>query len=238
MNDILKTILERQSARMDFEANRPIPDSDLRQILEAARWAPTPHNMQNFQIIVVDDPKLLEKISHIPSPVSRTFLRENYEQLSFSEQELQRKKVGVLAAMFPPSWIKPPGESASGEGKEQSFLRVQLQHCSALLVVIFDPRKRAPASEGDFLGIMGLGCMMENMWLMAQSLGIGFHVLSAFGSGRAEPEAKKLLGIPSEYRIAFAARLGYSTRGAASLRVRRDVQEFAHHNGFGAHFEI
>ena len=39
----------------------------------------------------------------------------------------------------------------------------------------FDPaaehrfRKRAPASEGDALGIMSLGCVMQNMWLMAES---------------------------------------------------------------------
>jgi hypothetical protein len=34
---------------------------------------------------------------------------------------------------------------------------------AALLVILFDPSKRAPASEGDVLGMMSLGCVMENM---------------------------------------------------------------------------
>jgi len=31
-----------------------VRDEYLRQILEAARWAPTPHNMENFEIVAVD----------------------------------------------------------------------------------------------------------------------------------------------------------------------------------------
>jgi nitroreductase len=73
------------------------------QILEAARWAPTAHNMQNFEIIVVDDKTQLEKLGKIKSRISEDFLRENYQQLSFSEEELLKKKVGILGTMFPPS---------------------------------------------------------------------------------------------------------------------------------------
>ena len=36
-------------------------------------------------------------------------------------------------------------------------------------------RRRSP---GDVLGMMSLGCVMENMWLMAESLGIRFHILA------------------------------------------------------------
>jgi len=46
--------------------------------LEAARWALTAHNMQNFEILIIDDRKVLEKIGNIKSRVSETFIRENY----------------------------------------------------------------------------------------------------------------------------------------------------------------
>ena len=49
----------------------------------------------------------------------------------------------------------------------------QIVSSSAILFILYDPSRRAPASEGDFLGILSLGCAMENMWLMANSLGIG-----------------------------------------------------------------
>lgn len=105
---------------------------------------------------------------------------------------------------------------------------------SALLVVVYDASKRAPASEHDALGMMSLGCVMENMWLVAQSLGIGFHVQSVFGSDDAERDMRPILGIPERFKIAFAVRLGYPTASAAYLRVRRNVRDFVHRNRFDA----
>ena len=107
MNDILKVIEERKSLRVPFDTERPVSKQDLQQILEAARWTPTAHNMQNFEIVVVDDKHKLDAIVNIKRPISETFIRENYPLLSFSEEELQKKKVGILGNMFPLSWRTP-----------------------------------------------------------------------------------------------------------------------------------
>lgn len=232
MQDVLTLIRERQSARMPFEAERSIGKQDLRQIMEAGRWAPTAHNMQNFEIIVVDDKTLLHAIGNIKHSVSDTFLQENYRQLSLSEEELRRKKVGLLGTMFPPAW-RTPGARHREAAAEEVMSR-PIPPCSVLLVVVYDPRKRAPASEGDSLGIMSLGCVMENMWLMAQSLGIGFQIVSALSAGPVEEEVKSILNIPDYLKIVFAARLGYPIASSAKyLRVRREVEDFTHHNRFG-----
>ena len=98
---MLKAMQNRQSARGPYDMHRPVNKDDLRQILEAGRWAPTAHNMQNFEVIVVDDKSLLEKLGNIKCPISQTFIRENFQQLSFSKEELRRKKVGILGTMFP-----------------------------------------------------------------------------------------------------------------------------------------
>ncbi|HEX3934375.1 MAG TPA: nitroreductase family protein, partial [Puia sp.] len=133
---------------------RPIPV--IRKILEAGSWAPTAHNMQNFEIVVDDDAQLLEKIRAIPFPVSHTFVQENYLQLSFSEAELKAKRTGILATMFPKSWLQPgliPEYTAPGEPEQPGLERHnQLLTCPALVVVLYDPSRRAPASHGDFLG--------------------------------------------------------------------------------------
>ena len=101
-----------------------------------------------------------------------------------------------------------------------------------LLVVVYDPSKRAPASEGDFLGAISLGCVMENMWLTAEALGIGLQIVSSLNDG---PEVKQILGIPDELTVAFSCRLGYPLATAAKrLRVRRDVTDFASRNRFGS----
>lgn len=233
MNEFLKIIQERHSARVAFDPNHQIAKQDLEQILEAARWAPTAHNMQNFEIVVVDDKKQLEAIGKIRSQVSETFLRENYQQMSFSEQELLTKKVGVLASMFPPSWRKPDAKPDTSDATMHSFLGSALQQSPLLLIVIYDSTRRAPASEGDALGMMSLGCVMENMWLMAQSLGIGFHVLSVFSAETVENEVRSLLRIPQHMEIGFACRLGYpAAHPVVNLRVRRDLKDLTHHNLF------
>ena len=229
MSEILKLIRERESARGPFDPKRPVSKQDLERILEAGRWAPTAHNMQNFEIIVVDDPKLIEAFGKLKNPVSMDFIKENYKQLSFSEEELKQKKTGILATRFPPAWSNP---EASPD--ELAVTQRPLPTSPVMLIMVYDPGKRAPASEGDFLGIISLGCATENMWLMAHSLGIGFHIVSSFSGSRIEKEVKRILGIPASLVIVYAIRLGYRVAPPVNyLRVRRDIEDFTHHNRFG-----
>lgn len=236
MADLLTLMQERRSQRGPYDRQRQIDREDLRKIIEAGRWAPTAHNMQNFEIIVVDDRQELEAIGKIDFSLSEVFVRENYGQLSFSEEELARKKVGVLATMFPPFMRKPDFKLAdlTAEEKKGMAARIPLQASAVLLIVVYDPRQRAPASEGDFLGIMSIGCVMENMWLMASSLGIGLHILSSLAADPVERQLKSLLNIPAHLKIAFTCRLGYPTgeRGTY-MRVRRNIEDFTHYNRFG-----
>ncbi len=227
MRDVLEVIRNRHSSRVSFDPQRRVSGEDMRQILEAARWAPTAHNMQNFEIVFVDDEATLTSISAIRSLPTETFMRENYRQLSFSEEELLRKRTGLLASMFPPSWRTP-------EAKPEDFLGSSMQNCPALLIVVYDTRKRAPASEGDVLGFMSLGCVMQNMWLVAEALGVGMQILSALSAEAAEADVLRILEMPSFSKIAFAVRLGYQEHPSGPyLRVRREVREFTHHNRYG-----
>ena len=235
--DLLDLIQKRQSSRVAFDPERKIPLEHMRSILEAARWAPTAHNMQNFEIVVVDDPKLLDALAQIPNEISQRFVDENYEQLSFSEEELRAKKVGILGTMFPPSWRTRGQKPRLDEEHAHSILGMPIRMSAAVLVVVYDPRKRAPASEHDALGMMSLGCVMENMWLVAESLGIGFHIQSVFANEGVERAVKRLLAIPEPFKIGFAVRLGYPRAPAPYLRVRRDVPDFSHRNGFGRPFQ-
>lgn len=230
-------IKERQSWRASFDMTQPVTKQDIHQILEAGSWAPTAHNMQNFEVVVVDDKILLEKISAIEMPVSETFVRENYLQLSFSEEELRRKGTGVLGTMFPKSWLHPVFVPGRADDEEEDVAvdepHSQLLWAPVLCIMLYDPHRRAPASEGDFLGIMSLGCVLENMWLMAASLGIGFHAVSSLSNNHVEKEVKRLLNIPGHLTIAISFRLGYPLTSPRYLRVRREVRDFAHHNSFG-----
>jgi len=100
-------------------------------------------------------------------------------------------------------------------------------------IILYNSNKKPPNANGDFLNILGLGCVLENIWLMANSLGISFQVLSGF-FGKSEKEVKNMLNIPEDLKIAFAFRLGYALPTTdLTLRVRREIEAFAHYNRFG-----
>jgi nitroreductase len=186
--------------------------------------------MQNFEIVVVDDPKLLEAMTKIKNPLSMEFVKENYAQLSFSEEELKRKKTGILATRFPPAWRDPKASEEQLRATERP-----LPTSPTMLFLVYDPNRRAPASEGDFLGVISLGCATQNMWLIAAYLGIGFHVVSSYAGAGVQKAVKQILGIPDALTLVYAIRLGYPIAPVSSgdyLRVRREVVDFVHHNGF------
>jgi nitroreductase len=235
MEDFLSLIKKRKSSRVLFDPDKPVKKEDLRKILEAGSWAPTAHNMQNFEIVIVTDRSLINTISSIKAPISLTFVRENYRQLSFSEEELKKKKTGVLGTMFPLAWQKPNiKKSDITEADRNTFMEEELNSTPVLGIVLYDPTRRAPDSKGDFLGIVSLGCVMENMWLMASALGMHFHIVSSLSSKAMEKEIKKLLHIPKPLVIAYSFRLGFAKHDHQYLRVRREVEDFAYQNIYGS----
>jgi nitroreductase len=137
--------------------------------------------------------------------------------------------------MFPPAWRNPEIRLDVNDEDSDLFVQRPLPPSPLFLVIVYDPAKRAPASEGDFLGNISLGCVMENMWLMANSLGISFHIVSSLSSGSVGKEVKSILHIPENLQIAFSCRLGYPVSAQAKyIRVRRDIKDFVSHNNFGS----
>ncbi len=233
MSEVLKVIMERHSSRVPFDPDKPISKENLKQILEAARWTPTGHNLQNYEIIVIDDKAVLERIGNIKSRILEEFLRDNYEQLSFSEEELKQKKVGILASGFPPDWVNPAKISQIAHGSAPIPLENSIRDSPTLLMVFYDPRKKAPAQAVDVYGFMSLGCLMENIWLAAQSLGISMQILSLSATVSVEKELKQVLDVPEHLKTAYTIRLGYPAVQAKGLQVRRDINDFTHHNKYG-----
>jgi nitroreductase len=222
---------QRHTCRTAFDPAMEIRETDLQRILDAARWAPTAHNIQNFEIIVVDDEQRLSAISAIRMAPAETFAREAYQQLSMQEAELMRRRTGLLASMFPESWQEAAedGETAP----HHTFVGCTIQKCPLLLVVIYDARLGTAASEEEALDRMSLGCVMQNMWLMTESLGISMQILSGMGAAEIEKKVQTILDIPQHLKIAFAARLGYPTTASERyLRVRRRIQDFTHRNRY------
>jgi nitroreductase len=224
-------IEQRHSSRVPFDPARHVTEVEVSSIVDAARWAPTAHNMQNFRLVTVDDRKVLDDLGRLRASVSPTFIIENYRQLSWSPEELANRTVGILGNAFPPAWrTDDPGRVPTDASR---LLGEMIAGAPMVIVVVFDSTKRAPASDGDVLGMISLGCVLENMWLAAHALELDVQVVSAFSGDGAEPAIKRVLGIPDPWRIAFALRVGHAISHSTSLRVRRDALTFVYRNRFG-----
>jgi nitroreductase len=166
--------------------------------------------------------------------MSEQFLRETYRLLSYSDAELREKKTGMLASSFPSAWTNPEAWNPESDYRSQlTFLDRAIGETPLLMFVLYDAAKRAPGSEGDPVGLISLGCVLENMWLVCESLELGLHVLTVVSDGPVEQKLKDILHVPAHMKIAFACSLGYAAdRSAPYTRVRRDLQDFVHYNNF------
>lgn len=74
MNETMNTILTRRSTRKFL--NKPIPDEDLQQVIQAALHAPSGMGKQTWQFTVV---KNREKIQELASVIRTVLNREGYD---------------------------------------------------------------------------------------------------------------------------------------------------------------
>jgi len=70
--DTLEAIRKRRSVRSFLPD--PVPERDLRKILEAASWAPSAGNCQPLELVVVRDPRLKEEVKE--AAFGQSFLEE------------------------------------------------------------------------------------------------------------------------------------------------------------------
>ena len=61
MNDVLKALRERRSVRKFLPA--PLPEDDLKRIVEAGLWAPSARNGQPWHLTVISGPERIEAVT-------------------------------------------------------------------------------------------------------------------------------------------------------------------------------
>ena len=176
--DVLNAIQGRQSSRLGFDTQRSVAESDLTQILKAAQAAPTFANAQNFELIVVDNPQTLRQICELPGDISSEYVHANLEHVYFGH-ETPEQLVGLLAQDAPTNGISH-GQSASRKNlsSQLSLLGMELDSHQTLIFGVSDSGLRRPGSAAERLDWMSLGCVIENLWLATEAIGLGMSMLT------------------------------------------------------------
>ncbi len=184
-----KVIQDRRSIR-EFTAE-PVSDSDLDQILEAARQAPSGENAQPWRFIIVKNEATRKKIGAIAGGGSgRRFTAEfvtKKMQERFSNLEDEAKKKAAFQKLT--------------SGQVSAFM------ADAPVNIVVAGKKDVWDTPYD------TSAAIENILLMVTALGLGAcWVIAPCFDVRDEERIKALLGIPEEFKAVSILSVGHPTR--------------------------
>jgi nitroreductase len=201
--NFLKLVRTRRSIR-SFKPD-PVPDEYVRDIIEAARFAPSGGNSQPWEFVVVKDKEIKDRIVAMVK-----------EQQEYSRKvELTRQE----DLRFP---------SLKGPAREPGF-----RHAPVFIVLCGDPRTKeaypllTKLTRGDSHFASSLASAFLYMTLAATTLGLGSQWVSATGSPFVSPLLKELLGIPVHLVIYDMLAVGYPASQPIE-RFVRDRSEMVH----------
>ena len=250
--NVFDAITQRRSHRGTFQ-DRVVEADDLQKLIEAARWTPSPFNVQPWELVVIQEAEgksaladLTERavVAQFKDP---KFLDDNSRWMRLTEAEWQEQGDGVLLAehvTLPKPLQDAPEKLLQGLLKNaKSFTllghlgagkisakEIALQvHEAPLLMLITMNCKRFPPGEGGTRWMwLSMGMLIQNVLLAATALDIGVQFVSAPLERSADREqVRQLFNIPIFHEVITLLRIGYVEKDTAGS-VRLPTSEFVH----------
>ena len=217
--DVMRTTF----AARDYTGD-PLPDALLYEILDNARFAPSGGNRQGNRVIVVRDPEVRARIAALSEPTAK------------------RYRAQIDAGERPWNTVVPTAltDEAIEKTPAPAMLMEPYKRASVVLVVLVDLRVVASTDQYlDRVGVVSGASIYPFVWnllMAARQAGFGGTITTL--AIAAEPELKKLLGIPDEFAVSALVPLGKPVRQLTKLK-RRSVEEIATRERFdGAPFAV
>ncbi|WP_287155686.1 nitroreductase family protein [Candidatus Solincola tengchongensis] len=180
--EVLEAIKRRRSIRR-FE-DRPVPEECIREILEAARLAPSASNLQTWKFKVVTDPEI----------------RKSLREAAFDQKFVERAPVVIVACI---------DFTAFGERSRRTLELLRsgaIRPSLEMLLRYLRGEKGAEQEERNLISAcINVSIAVQNMVLAATSLGLGTCWVRAFDPQRVA----EILELPPECPPLILLPLGY-----------------------------
>jgi len=198
----------RSTPARRYLSDRPIPESVIWAILDAAVRGPSGGNRQGWGWVVLTDPAVKAQIGQ--------WYREGWEKAyGFRRAELQDAaggEVGLSGASF------RAGDHLAA-------------HIHEAPVWIFPVLRQAAGSDNPRLGASIYGAVQQ-LLLAARAYGIGTTLTTLYVEH--EREVADLLGLPDDALTMALIPLGYPARGRWALPTRKPLAEVVHWDQWGS----
>ncbi len=204
---LIDVIRRRRSVRR-FEPGHSVGRETLLQIAEAARWAPTGANSQCFDVVIVDDASMREKVLDV-------FLAQSHRLIDHSKGFPAVKKtymantVAIMIVLADERW-KAAFPKATTREWEQEY-----------------------AANNERILLASIGAVIQNVQLAVTAVGLTSAWLSGCGEDTTNRALAALLGYPDCMRAVGTIPIGFPEKDRIS-RYRRPVAQMVHWNVYQA----
>lgn len=258
--DVFEVITNRRSHRGEFR-NSPIKEVDLDKIIEAARWAPSPFNVQPWELLIIQEEQSKIELAELTEKAiieqfkDKQFLEDNARWMCTSNEEWYARGDGVLLSdhvslpkLFDTLPKKITGNILKtllnnlsslsilghlGIGKMPAKeIALQVKESPVLILVVMNTERRPPGDGGNRWMWLSVGMFIQNMLLAASSLDIGIQFISApLETEKDRQKIRTLFNFADNHEIMTLLRMGYMESDAMNS-VRIKASDFIHYEKY------
>ncbi len=250
--NVFDAITQRRSHRGTFQ-NRAIDAADLEKLIEAARWTPSPFNVQPWEFVLIQEAEGKATLAEVTERAiveqfkDAKFLDDNSRWMRLTESELKALGDGVLLTdhvTLPKLIQDAPDKLLEGLLKNaKSFTLLghlgagkipakeiagQVREAPLLMLITMNCKRYPPGDGGTRWMWLSMGMLIQNVLLAATALGIGVQFVSAPLEHPMDRErVRQFFNIPTSHEVITLLRMGYveESRGDS---VRLQPSEFVH----------
>ena len=198
---MIEAIYSRRSIR-EFKEDEKIPDKIIEKILDAARFAPSPENSQQWRFIVSRDSELKKIISDICQERAQDiFGGQPYETTQERMWYLPKRiRLRALESVINGELFRYP---------EKADVLIFCCYSDSFHDIPFPDSIYVTGVSS----LVSISMAIQNMWLVATAYGVGCGFMAIpFGDKRYTPIVAELLGIPSSWKPLTVFCLGVPKR--------------------------
>jgi len=200
MNQDYEQLLQVMKSRRSIRKFRPdpVPQALIEQLVEAARWAPSAGNRQNFRFLVISRPERLRAMAEAVDAVIDQ-VRDNLREKFRKESEQYLANFTHFAAA--PLVLAPIHRTAR----------------SLVIQALFPPDQIPEAADEESL--CSVSAAIDHLLLAAATLGLGACWMT--GPLLARPQLEALLPVPAGWTLSALVPIGYPDEDPVPPKRRR-----------------
>jgi len=204
-DSLIHVIRRRRSVRR-FKPSRTVPRETLLKIAEAARWAPTGANSQCFDLVIVDEPEMREKVLDVFLAQSNRLI-DHVKGFPAVKKTYMANTVAIFIVLADERWKKAFPVATSPDWADEY------------------------RANNERILLASIGAVVQNIQLAVTAVGLTSAWLSGGGEDTTNRDLRALLDYPECLRAVGTIPVGVPEKGLAS-RYRRPLAQMVHWNRY------